>query len=452
MTIRIHFVGVKGTGMSALAQIAAKMENAQVTGSDVAQRFFTDTLLEQANIDVLPFVKENIEGADLVVASAAYTNEHVEIARALELGIPVLSYPQYLARLMAKRRGVCITGTHGKTTTTAMAGMILRDAGVDPTIVVGSAVPVLGSNAYAGSGDLFIAESCEYRRHFLNYNPEFLVILNMELDHPDYFKDLDDVVLAFNELAAKVPAHGQIVMWGDDSKYQLINAQAPRVTYGFMEHNDYRAVQVSFSQTTTDFEVLYRGKSLGTFSLGVTGKHNVLNALAAIALVRVLGVSEDVIRNSLKYFTGTKRRFEKLGEYNGALIMDDYAHHPTEITVTLEGARLAFPERKILAVFQPHTFSRTEKLLDEFSNSFSYADEVIIADIFASAREHNGSPASAQTLEQKICANGINAKYLADFQQIKDYLSKHLHKDHLVLTMGAGDIYKVGLDLVQLEA
>jgi UDP-N-acetylmuramate--alanine ligase len=452
MTMRIHFVGVKGTGMSALAQIATTMENAQVTGSDVAQRFFTDTLLEKANITVLPFAKENIDGADLVVASAAYAKDHVEIARAHELGIPVLSYPQYLGRLMDKRRSVCITGTHGKTTTTAMTGLILRDAKLDPTIVVGSDVPVLGGNAYAGSGDLFVAESCEYRRHFLNYNPEFLAILNMELDHPDYFKDLDDVLLAFKELAAKVPAHGQLVIWGDDAKYRLITSAAPQVTYGFMEHNDYRAVHVSFSETTTSFEVLYQGNSLGNFSLGVTGKHNVLNALASIALSSCLGVSTDVIRTSLGYFTGTKRRFERLGEFNGALIMDDYAHHPTEISVTLEGARLAFPDRKLLAVFQPHTFSRTERLLEEFSHSFGNADEVIIADIFASAREQRGSNISAETLAQMISANGIETKYLADLQQIKEYLSQHIDSKYLVITMGAGDIYKVGLDLVELDA
>ncbi len=448
MTIRIHFVGVKGTGMSALAQISAEMENAQITGSDVAERFFTDAVLEKAGIHVLPFEASNVEDADLVVVSAAYGKDHPEISRAMELGIPVLSYPQYLGRLMAKRRGVCVTGTHGKTTTTAMVSLILMEAGYDPSIVVGSDVPVLGGNAYAGKGEFFVAESCEYRRHFLNYQPEFLVILNMDLDHPDYFKDLDDVISAFQELAAKVPAQGTVVVWGDDANWTQVKPAAPVTTYGLENHNVYQAQNISFDAGDSKFEVLHQGNSLGFFRLGVTGSHNVLNALAALALTRSMGVSAEVIRASLAKFSGTKRRFEKLGEYNGALIMDDYAHHPTEISATLAGARQAFPSRRIVAVFQPHTFTRTEKLLDEFAKCFNHADEVVVADIFASARENGGSSVNAATLAEKIRANGVDARFLADFQAIKGYLAQRLEKDHLVLTLGAGDIYKVGLDLV----
>ncbi len=448
MTIRIHFVGVKGTGMSALAQISAEMENAQITGSDVAERFFTDVVLEKAGIHVLPFEASNVDNADLVVASAAYGKDHPEISRAMELGIPVLSYPQYLGRLMAKRRGVCVTGTHGKTTTTAMVSLILLEAEYDPSIVVGSDVPVLGGNAYAGKGEFFVAESCEYRRHFLNYQPEFLVILNMDLDHPDYFRDLDDVVSAFQELSAKVPPQGTVVVWGDDPNWMRIRPATPVITYGLADHNTYRAQNISYEDGGSKFEVLHRGQNLGFFKVGITGKHNVLNALAALALTRSMGVSVEVIRASLAKFSGTKRRFEKLGEYNGAVIMDDYAHHPTEINATLAGARQAFPSRRIVAVFQPHTFTRTEKLLDEFAACFSHADEVIVADIFASARESGGSSVNAATLAEKIRANGVEARFLADFQAIKGYLAECLGKDHLVLTLGAGDIYKVGLDLV----
>lgn len=446
--MRIHFVGVKGTGMSALAQISTKMENADITGSDVSESFFTDILLEKAGITVLPFSSENISGVDLVVASAAYGKDHPEITAAISHNIPVLSYPEYLGRLMSKRRGVNISGTHGKTTTTALVGSILLDAGLDPTIVVGSNVPSLGSNAYAGTGEFFVAESCEYRRHFLNYNPEYLAILNMELDHPDYFRDLDDVINAFQELANKVPSHGRIIICGDDANWQRISSNAPVITYGLQKHNHYRAENISFDQGNTTFELMYKGESLGNFQLAVTGRHNVLNSLAAIALSRELGAGLESIRKTLSQFRGTKRRFEKLGEYNGALIMDDYAHHPTEVNATLEGARLAFPQRRIIAVFQPHTFTRTQKLLDDFAKSFSFADEVVVANIFSSAREKEGSGVNSETLANKLRSNGVNAVFMPSFQDIKSYLSEHLTKDHLVLTMGAGDIYKVGLDLV----
>ncbi|MDI6813853.1 MAG: Mur ligase domain-containing protein, partial [Desulfitobacteriaceae bacterium] len=226
MSLHIHFVGVKGTGMSALAQVAEKVEGATITGSDVSERFFTDSVLERAQIPVLPFAPENVENADLVVASAAYTDQHPEIARARALHIPVLSYPQYLGRLMAKKQGIAVSGTHGKTTTTAMIGLVLIQAGLDPTIVVGSDVPSIGGNARSGRGELFLAESCEYRRHFLNYSPEYLIITNMEFDHPDYFRDLDDVIAAFQVFAAKVPSHGRIFILDEDPHRALIASPA----------------------------------------------------------------------------------------------------------------------------------------------------------------------------------------------------------------------------------
>ncbi|HWJ03659.1 MAG TPA: UDP-N-acetylmuramate--L-alanine ligase [Verrucomicrobiae bacterium] len=451
MTFHIHFVGIKGTGMSALAQITANLENTVITGSDVSERFFTDTLLEQAGINVLPFSPANVTGADLVVVSAAYGQDHPEIARAQELNIPVLTYPQYLGRLMSERRGVCITGTHGKTTTTAMVGATLIDANFAPTVVVGSNVHILGGNAFVGSGEFFVAESCEYRRHFLNYRPEFLVILNMELDHPDYFKDLNDVVSAFQELAEKVPSHGKVIIWGDDPVRSNISSKAEVITYGLSESNDFRAVNVHFNAGKSSFEVLHNNTCLGTFTLGVMGNHNVLNALATIALTTTLGVPIEQIKASLAKFSGTKRRFEQLGQYNGALIMDDYAHHPTEVNTTLEGAHLAYPDRKIIAVFQPHTFTRTEKLLDQFARSFTHADEVIVTNIFASAREKTSKTGiSSELLAEQIREQGKEVRFFPDFAAITAYLSDSINEKSLVITMGAGDIYKVGVGLVEL--
>lgn len=453
MQLHIHFVGIKGTGMSALAQITSKIEDAIISGSDVDQRFFTDIILERAGIITLGFDSENVINADLVVTSAAYDESHPEIAKAKELNIPILTYPQFLGKLMSRKRGVCIAGTHGKTTTTAMVGKILLDNGLDPTVVVGSDVPCIGGNAHAGLGDLFIAESCEYRRHFLNYSPESLIITNMELDHPDYFRDLDDVILAFNELAQKLPPHGHLVIWNEDPNKDLIKTTAQKVTFGISSDADFRAVNIAFNDSGCSFDILVHGESIGSINLDVSGMHNILDALAAIALTTMLGVPSADILRALEGFNGTKRRFERLGSRNGAVIVDDYAHHPTEIQTTLDGARRSFPGRRIRAVFQPHTFSRTEKLFYEFSQSFQEADEVLLAEIFSSAREKKSGSCSITSakLAELIGEKGISTKYFATLEEISSYLDETLDKDDLVITLGAGDIYKVGHVLISVS-
>lgn len=448
MPLHIHFVGVKGTGMSALAQVSAQVEQAEITGSDVSERFFTDAVLERAHIPVLNFEAHNVDHADLVVASAAYGADHPEIIQAHKLNIPVLTYPQYLGRLMSKKRGIAVSGTHGKTTTTAMAGLTLLKAGIDPTIVVGSDVPSIGGNAYSGKGEFFLAESCEYRRHFLNYSPEYLIITNIEFDHPDYFKDIQDVISAFAELAQKVPASGRVFVWAEDPNRQYIQSQAPITSFGFSDKADIQAREVQFHDEGSSMKIYAFGEYLGEMDLHVAGKHNILNALATIALCLELGIPAPQILESLSQFNGTKRRFEHVGVNGGALIVDDYAHHPTEIRSTLEGARLSFPDRRIRAVFQPHTFSRTEKLLDEFSHAFNSADEVVIAEIFASAREKNLNTISSSVLAERLKGQGINVRFINSLEDIKDYLKQTLTPQDLVLTLGAGDIYKVGQGLV----
>ena len=450
MPLHIHFVGIKGTGMSALAQITAKIEGAIVTGSDVRQRFFTDSILEKAGINVLDFNPDNVVNADIVVTSAAYDDTHPEIKKAKELNIPVYTYPQFLGQLMSKKRGICIAGTHGKTTTTAMVGKILLSSGYDPTVVVGSDVPCIGGNAHVGQGEFFLAESCEYRRHFLNYSPEHLIITNIELDHPDYFKDLEDVLCAFNELAAKLPEHGNLVIWQEDPNREKIKTKARITTFGFTSAADVRAEKVVYNDSGTTFDVIIEDKNAGNLSLAVSGKHNILNALAAIGLTYRLGLPEESIIQALKGFNGTKRRFELLGTHNGAIIYDDYAHHPTEIQTTLEGARRSYPGRRIRAVFQPHTYSRTEKLLYEFSEAFAEADEVVLAEIFSSAREKKSGhdSISSAKLAELINKKGIKTRYFPTLEEISSYLNATLKEDDLVITLGAGDVYKVGLILV----
>lgn len=435
--------------MSALAQISTQIDGATITGSDVEESFYTDSVLKRANIPVLGFSPTNVENADLVVTSAAYTNQHPEIARALDLNIPVLSYPQYLGHLLAKKRGICVTGTHGKTTTTAMMGLVMLKAGFDPTIVVGSDVPSIGGNAHTGKGEFFLAESCEYRRHFLNYSPEHLIITNIEFDHPDYFKDLEDVISAFAELAVKVPEHGHIYVWDEDPNRKSLKSDAPVTTFGLSESADIRATEILFKDEKSSMKIIIKGQYMGNLDLHVAGRHNIVNALATIALCYEIGIPIKEILSSLRQFNGTKRRFEHVGSNtNGALIVDDYAHHPTEIRTTLEGARLSFPDRRIRAIFQPHTFSRTEKLLLEFSQAFQGADEVVIADIFASARELDHYTVSAPNLAEMILKQGIEARYIGTLDDIKLYLNETLAPEDLVLTLGAGDIYKVGLEIV----
>ncbi|KJS84876.1 UDP-N-acetylmuramate--L-alanine ligase [Desulfosporosinus sp. BICA1-9] len=449
MALHIHFVGIKGTGMSALAQISVQLEDATITGSDVEESFYTDLVLERAHIPVLGFSPENVEKADLVVISAAYTNQHPEIARALELNIPILTYPQYLGRLLAKKRGISVTGTHGKTTTTAMIGLVMLQTGLDPTIVVGSDVPSIGGNAHCGKGDFFLAESCEYRRHFLNYSPEHLIITNLEFDHPDYFKDLEDVISAFTELASKVPEYGHIYVWAEDPNREAIKGSAPITTFGISESADIRATEIKFKDEKSSMKIMVKGQYMGDLNLNVSGKHNIINALATIAVCREIGIPLDQILACLRLFSGTKRRFEHIGSNtNGAMIVDDYAHHPTEIRTTLEGARLSFPDRRIRAIFQPHTFSRTEKLLLEFSQAFQGADEVVIADIFASAREQEHYTVSSLNLAELIQLQGVQARYIGPLDDIRDYLNETIAPEDLVLTLGAGDIYKVGLGIV----
>jgi UDP-N-acetylmuramate--alanine ligase len=309
-------------------------------------------------------------------------------------------------------------------------------------------VPSIGGNAYSGAGEFFLAESCEYRRHFLNYSPEYLIVTNIEFDHPDYFKDIDDVIHAFNEFAQKIPAHGKIFVWAEDPHRQALQSSAPIVTFGLSDDADIQARDIQFHDGGSSMKVYAYGAYLGELHLHISGKHNIINALAGIAFCLELGIPAPQILQSLSQFSGTKRRFEHIGVNGGALIVDDYAHHPTEIRTTLEGARLSFPDRRIRAVFQPHTFSRTEKLLDDFSRAFQSADEVVIAEIFASAREKDLHTISSEALAELIKQQGINARYIHTLEEIKDYIAQTLAPQDLVLTLGAGDVYKVGQGLV----
>jgi UDP-N-acetylmuramate--alanine ligase len=442
-------VGIKGTGMSAVAQIL-KANGVSVTGSDVEETFPTDTALDAAGIRAQKgFSPANVGTPDVVVASPAYGPDHPEVAEARRRGIPVLSYPEFLGRMMAEKRGVAVAGTHGKTTTTAMIAHVLHRAGLDPQAVIGI------GDAYTGRGNLLVAESCEYRRHFLSYPAEVTVVTNIELDHPDYFKDVDDYEAAFREFAAKLPPGGVLICCGDDRRAAGLPTKARRVTYGYGPDNDYRLELLPPGQGNR-YRVFKGDKDLGEFRLGIPGSHNALNSLAAVAVASEFGVPIETIREALAGFRGVKRRFEYIGEYDGALVYDDYAHHPTAIEATIRACRDAVPDRRVWVVFQPHTYSRTRVLLPEFADKLAGADRVVLAEIYASARENaardNGkAPVSSRDIAALIPGGPEKTSCFASLGEIVEFLRGHLGPDDILVTMGAGDVYRVGQALVGPE-
>lgn len=441
----VHFVGIKGTGMSAVAQIL-KANGVVVTGSDVDAVFPTDAGLRSAGI--VPhrgFAPENIGSPDVVVSSAAYGDEHPEVVEARRRGIPVLPYPRFLGEMMRGKRGIAVAGTHGKTTTTAIIAHVLHHAGLDPQAVIGV------GHAYAGRGDILVAESCEYRRHFLNYPAEVAVITNVELDHPDYFRDIADYEAAFSEFASLLPSDGLLIVCGDDERAMRLPTAARRVTYGHGADNDYRLQLMppgTGGPPGVAYRVFERGRDLGVFELGVPGSHNALNSLAAVAVAREFGVDLTTVKAALAGFRGVKRRFEYIGKFNGALVYDDYAHHPTAITATVQAFREALPGRRLWVAFQPHTFSRTRALLGEFAAALATADRVVLAEIYASARERSnpGTPVSSRDIAERIPGDG-KVVFLPGLTEIEGYLRGRLGPADVLVTMGAGDIYEVGYAL-----
>lgn len=418
---KAYFIGIKGVGMTALVQVLQKRD-IEVLGSDTSEKFFTDKVLERLKIKVIEnFNRQNVPSdADLVIVSAAYLGQaasNPEVIEAEQKNLPIFSYAQILAMLLKEKYGIAIAGTHGKTTITAMLGLVLEKAGFDPTVIVGAEVLQWQSNARVGQSNYLVAEADEYRNNFLNYFPQVLILTSLEYDHPDFFKDFEEYKAAFQQLAERIPQNGFIVVNGRDQELEKIikNVQCPIIKYGFEPMK---------------------------IKLKVPGEHNLLNASAVMAAALKLGIKKEIIEQALAEFQGTRRRFEIKGERKGVLFIDDYAHHPTEIKATLQAAKSAYPAQKIWAVFQPHTFSRTKALLDDFAQAFGQADQVIILDIYGSVREKAGE-ISARDLVKKVSHYQKKAKYIPTIEQAKKYLEKQLQPGDLVLTMGAGDVWKL---------
>ncbi|KKK38393.1 UDP-N-acetylmuramate--alanine ligase [Mesobacillus campisalis] len=422
MTI-YHFVGIKGSGMSALAQVLHDM-GYQVQGSDVEKQFFTQYALEQSGIKILPFDKENIQPGMSIIAGNAYPDTHEEIERARELDLPVVRYHRFLGEFMENFISVAVTGAHGKTSTTGLLAHVMK-GGKPTSFLIGD-----GTGKGDRAAEYFVFEACEYRRHFLSYFPDYAIMTNIDFDHPDYFANIEDVFSAFQEMSWQVKKG--IFACGDDEQLQKIQAKVPVVFYGFAEENDFQARNVVKSTDGTTFDVFVRNTFYHTFSIPTYGDHNVLNALAVIGLCNYEGIDAKIIEEQLKTFEGVKRRFSQK-EIGGQVIIDDYAHHPTEIKATIDAAKQKYPDRDIIAVFQPHTFTRTQTFLQEFADSLSQADKVYLCEIFGSARENHGK-LSIEDLRQKVeGAETISEEDTSVLQK---------HENAVIVFMGAGDIQK----------
>lgn len=409
--------------MSALAQILHDI-NFDVQGSDVEKRFFTQLALEQSGIKILPFQKENIKPGMTIIAGNAFPDTHEEIQEAMKLGLPIIRYHRFLGDFMHNFTSVAVTGAHGKTSTTGLLAHVIK--GAKPTSFL------IGDGTGKGEEDskYFVFEACEYRRHFLSYFPDYAIMTNIDFDHPDYFANIDDVFSAFQEMAVQVKKG--IFAYGDDEQLQKIQAKVPVLFYGFDEENDYQAKNLIKTTSGTTFDVFIRNTLYDTFTIPSFGEHSVLNALAVIGVCHYEEIDVSIVKEQLSSFQGVKRRFSEK-RIGSQILIDDYAHHPTEIKATIDAANQKYPDREIVAVFQPHTFSRTQAFLEDFAKSLRLADKTYLCEIFGSARENHGK-LTIQDLQTKI----EGAEILSE--ENTSLLEKH--QNSVIVFMGAGDIQK----------
>ena len=449
--MHVYFIGIGGISMSGLAGILLK-EGYRISGSDSKESDLTRDLESKgATVYYDQTVSHITDDVDLVVYTAAIHKDNPEYIKMVSLGIPYMSRAEFLGELMKNYDiPIAVSGTHGKTTTTTMVSEILLSADLNPTISVGGVVKSLNSAIHVGAKDYFVFEACEYTNSFLSFFPKISIILNMEEDHLDFFKDLSDIRNSFHRFALLLPSDGFLVINGEIPNIDEITASlsCPFVTYGLSNDFDYYAEDISFdSEGHPSFTCVEKEtKTRIPVTLKLTGMHNVSNALAAIAAARRVGVSSAVISSALLNCGGSKRRFEYKGTFNGVTVIDDYAHHPTEIKATLKAAR-NLEHHKLWCVFQPHTYTRTKAFLHQFVDSLSLADKVIITDVYA-AREKDEYGVNALTLFDEMKKKGIDVYYIKDFSEIKNFLIKNCVKNDLLITMGAGDIVKIADDIV----
>lgn len=441
----VHFIGIGGYGMSAIARVMLEM-GYTVTGSDVASQELTEKLAAKGAKIYIGHTPEHIAGADIVVYSTALSRDNVERVAAEELNIPTLHRSQMLARLLNERKGIAVAGAHGKTTTSSMIALVMERCNVDPTYIIGGEITNLGTNAKAGKSEFVVAEADESDGSFLQYHPWQGIVTNIEADHlENYDGDFNRLKSAYVQFLSQIRPDGAAIVCADDQNIRemLPKLQTRVITYGVEHEADYMATDIQLGDRRLSFTMNRKGTALGTIELSVPGKHNMYNAMATVISCLEAGIPFEQIAATIVEFHGAKRRFQVLGEGNDILIIDDYAHHPTEIEATISAARAT--GKRIIAVFQPQRYSRTFFLLDAFSRAFSEASEVIITDIYSPAGEKQIEGVHSSKLVDLIVQNSnANAIYLPTKEAVIEELKDRLQPGDLVLTMGAGDIWKAG--------
>ena len=448
---RLHFVGIGGIGMSGLAELL-KSVGLEVTGSDLSEG---EQVLRLRTLGIPVFLghhAENVQGADVVVYSSAVHDSNPEVATARSMGIPVIKRAEMLAEVMRVKRGIAIAGTHGKTTTTSMTGAILMEAGLDPTIIVGGRMREVGT-ARLGRGEYLVAEADEFDRSFLALSPMLALINNIDLEHLDTYRDLQDLQETFARFARSVPFFGAAILGLDDPHVQEIRPLVSRrvVTYGLTPQADLTARDVVLERTGSRFVAFADREFTGAVSLQVAGLHNIKNALGALAVARELSIPFATAARALAEFKGVIRRFEKKGERAGVVVIDDYAHHPTEVAATLAAARQSYPDRRIVALFQPHLYSRTKDMAHQFGAAFLNADVLLVTPVYGSREAPREGVTGALVADAATARGHRAARFIADRKGILDALEWELKDGDLLITMGAGDVLHFGEDYLKKE-
>ncbi len=449
---KIHIIGIKGSGVVAIVEMLASM-GVEITGSDKNERFFTDDILKRLGIKYFEnFSAENIpKDTDLVIYSTAYNSENnIEFQEAQKRSLSMLSYPEILAELFNEKYGIAICGTHGKTTTSAMLAEVLRGAGANPGAIIGGKVKNWNSNALLGRGEFFVIEADEYQNKLEMYSPKAAILTSLDWDHPDTFENFSLYKKAFANFVAKIPKAGFLVVWGDsvDTLAVSQSATCEVITYGFNEECDVKivgcALQMADDIPIQEFDILFKNENIGRFQIRLVGRHNILNAAAVVAVCLKLNLNREKIKETLENFQGTARRFDFIGKsQSGALLFDDYGHHPEEIKATLKATREIYPEKNLITIFHPHSYSRTEALLQEFAQSFDEADKVIILDIYGSARESGGKVSSKDLVNLINKYNRDKAEYIPTIQEAYEFLKDKIGEKDLILSIGAGNSWEI---------
>lgn len=439
----IHFIGIGGISMSGLADIMIDAGHF-VSGSDRTESDIINKLKAKGARVYQGHSAENVAGADLVVHTSAVHEDNPEMAEALRLGIRRIDRAEFLGAVMkGYKKSIGVAGTHGKTTTTSMLAHALIYTGNDPTVSVGGELDIIGGNIKSGKSEYFLTEACEYTNSFLKFFPNVAVITNIEADHLDFFKDIDDIIESFRKFALLTKDDGCVIAWGEDEKIRkaLDGTGCKVLYYGMTPEYDFYAANVVYKSGYPEFDVMHEGKKICHVELSVPGEHNILNALASVAVCTVYGIDAETAAHGIETYKGTHRRFEKMGDLNGAAVIADYAHHPTEIRATLKTAA-KFNSKKIWCVFQPHTYSRTRTLWNDFLTCFDEADELILAEIYAARETPDGVTTSAK-LADAIAEGGKNARFIDSFEGIAEFLRANVSSNEMVFLMGAGDVINI---------